>query len=546
MGLASGLSMVAMHQIITAFSMSFMIADVESFEQLPSYLRALIPLTASLILILIFIILPAKFHSLGVIYVMEQLNHHKGNLSIRKAFVQFLSAIIGLIGGLSIGKEGPAVHIGSTFGSKVAEYGRLTLQSKETLIACGAAGAISAAFQTPLSGILFTLEVIFLGYQTITILPVILSSVTAMAISQWLLGPISLFHFDGSTDFIFNLDNFGALLVLSIGVALLAGIFYRIQKALWSYHSTHVAWRFLVVGIVTALCAFFVPETLGIGYDSLEKLLAGESLTNLIIVILLLKIFLTALSTGLGIPGGLIGPSFIIGSFAGIQVALWYFTNPSIELISLFALLGMATMMSTILQAPLAGLIGIIEIYHSSSIILPAMFVIGIACVFARTVLKQNSVFVERLKKQRLYIKTPHERLWQYQDIDILTQPLERISTLVSWSQIEKLQLSMIEYAIIQREAYFALVKVESITDLLKMSDNNDLKNNKDNEQEFIDLLNVLDSMIIQLFTKAESLENAAKHLTLSDTPFVLIEGSHNSEIRLLKRQHFDQFLLKR
>jgi H+/Cl- antiporter ClcA len=398
--------MVVLHWLLNLPVHVLMGGDSEGFEDLPLLLRVLFPLTACLILIFLMHYLPKKWQKVGVPYVIERLNYHKGNLPIMNAVVQFITAGIGLMGGLSIGKEGPAVHVGATFGSRIALRLGLAQNHVEVLVACGVAGAISAAFQTPLAGVLFALEVIFLEYQIAIILPVILSAVFSMAVSHWLLGPITLFSFDRVAVLVLNSDTIFALALLSLAIALLAGVFYRTQQMLWQVNSWPLAWRFLIVGILTALCGAFIPEVLGAGYDSVEHLLSGEMLTNVLLLVLLVKVLLTACSIGLGIPGGMIGPTFVMGGLTGIQIALWSFSGQvDLELISLFALLGMAAMMSTSFQAPLTGLIAIVEMTHSPEIVLPAMLVIASSCVITRVAFKQDSIFVERLNSLGLHSK---------------------------------------------------------------------------------------------------------------------------------------------
>jgi len=405
-GVACALSMVVLHWLLDLPAHLLMGGNSEGFEGLSLELRILFPLVSCLLLILFMHYLPKKWHKVGVPYVIERLNYHKGNLPMMNAVVQFITAGIGLMGGLSIGKEGPAVHVGATFGSRMALRLGLSQNHVEVLVACGVAGAISAAFQTPLAGVLFALEVIFLEYQIAIVLPVILSAVFSMAVSHALLGPLTLFSFDRISVLVLNPNTLFSLTLLSLAVALLAGLFYRTQQVLWRVNHWPLAWRFSIVGVLTAVCAAFIPEVLGAGYDSLEHLIMGASLTNLLIIVLLAKVLLTAISIGLGIPGGMIGPTFVMGGLTGIQVALWSLSGEiNLEMISLFALLGMAAMMSTSFQAPLTGLIAIVEMTHSPQIVLPAMLVIATSCVITRVAFKQDSIFVERLNSLGLHSK---------------------------------------------------------------------------------------------------------------------------------------------
>ncbi len=165
--------------------------DFDTFESLPVEWRVGLSLLACIVLALVFTLLPSRLHKVGVPYVVERLNYHNGNLPLWNGVVQFFTAAIGLIGGLSIGKEGPAVHLGATLGGYLAEKAKLPQYGVETLLACGVAGAISAIFQTPLAGVLFAFEVIFLEYRQRYVLPVLLSSVVGdvgESLSNWAFG----------------------------------------------------------------------------------------------------------------------------------------------------------------------------------------------------------------------------------------------------------------------------------------------------------------------------------------------------------------------
>ena len=182
-----------------------------------------------------------EMYTLGLESIKEKClkkttNYHHGNLPVWNAVVQFFSAAIGLAGGLSIGKEGPAVHLGATLGGYLAEKAKLPQYGVETLLACGVAGAISAIFQTPLAGVLFAFEVIFLEYRQRYVLPVLLSSVIATLVSHFFIGPLDIFSVESISSVLLSIDLFFACSVLVIFIVLLSALFLHTQLHALVHH----------------------------------------------------------------------------------------------------------------------------------------------------------------------------------------------------------------------------------------------------------------------------------------------------------------------
>ncbi|HCW88494.1 MAG TPA: chloride channel protein, partial [Marinobacter sp.] len=136
--------------------------ESEAFEQLDWITRGLLPLSGALALGLLLQRLALQDRKVGVVHVMERLNYHQGYLTVRSALVQFFSGVITVITGQSAGREGPAVHLGAAFSSLMGQWMRLPNNSIRTLVACGCAAAISASFNTPISGVIFAMEVVMM------------------------------------------------------------------------------------------------------------------------------------------------------------------------------------------------------------------------------------------------------------------------------------------------------------------------------------------------------------------------------------------------
>lgn len=136
----------------------------ESFEELDILTRAILPLAGAVALGLLMHNLATHDRKVGIVHVMERLNYHQGYISVRSALVQFATGVSTVVTGQSAGREGPAVHLGAAISSLMGQWMRLPNNSIRTLVACGCAAAISASFNTPISGVIFAMEVVMMEY----------------------------------------------------------------------------------------------------------------------------------------------------------------------------------------------------------------------------------------------------------------------------------------------------------------------------------------------------------------------------------------------
>lgn len=544
-GLLSGLLMAFFYAVIYLPTRYLIDADFDSFESLPVAWRVGLSLASCIVLALFFTLLPNRLHKVGVPYVVERLNYHHGNLPVWNAVVQFFSAAIGLAGGLSIGKEGPAVHLGATLGGYLAEKAKLPQYGVETLLACGVAGAISAIFQTPLAGVLFAFEVIFLEYRQRYVLPVLLSSVIATLVSHFFIGPLDIFSIENISSVLLSTDLFFACFVLVVFIVLLSALFLHTQKSLWRFSGVSIWWRFLLVAIATALAAIYLPESLGSGYLSLSRLLSGDLVLYSLLLLIVIKTVLTAFTIGLGVPGGMIGPTFIIGGLAGVQVALVFDNN--VADVALFALLGMAAMMAACFQAPLTALVAIIEMTHSSAAIVPALFVIVFACLLMRVFFHQESVFVERLSFMGMSSTiSPFQRYLRHHTVRPVAEDVLLLPKQVPIEQVKDLASSMIDYVVFEIGNEYRLVRRISVLDTLNALDQGpQLWLVAEGDRVKMDLSLALESTLVPLIDEPSSLEVMLDWFQQYGLPEVLVAVADTSSFSLVSRHHLDQFLLK-
>ncbi|MEQ8662942.1 MAG: chloride channel protein [Gammaproteobacteria bacterium] len=403
LGLASGL---AAGTIIVAFR--FSVSGVQSlymhglpseaFEWLETWLRVLVPTVGGLVLGIGYALLTPRTRTVGVVHVLERLHYHQGHMPWRNLATQFVGGALALASGQSVGREAPSVHLGAAVASLMARRLLLPNNAVRTLVACGAAAAIAASFNTPLAGVVFAMEVIMAEYTIAGFVPVILAAVAATAITRAVYGDDTAF-----TVPLLGLASLWELVwIVAMGVLIgigAAGFIATIRGLGRLGDRVPVALRFTLVGFLVGIVGIVVPEVLGLGYDTVGQTLAGQLGLAAMASVFLAKFAASALCIAARMPGGLIGPTVVLGSLAGGCFAALVAPLPGVTTAgAMYAMLGMAAMMGAVLQAPLAALLALLEMTGNPHIILPAMLAVVSAALTARIGFGQESVFTLMLR----------------------------------------------------------------------------------------------------------------------------------------------------
>jgi H+/Cl- antiporter ClcA len=366
----------------------------ENYEGLPPLLRLTLPIAGGLLLGLVFTRLAKGEYVLGIARVMERLIYHQGFLSLRSFLLQFFGAAIAIISGHSVGREGPHVYLGAASGSLLGQNLSLPNNSIRTLVGCGTAAGISASFDTPLAGVIFALEVVMMEYTLVSFIPIILAAVSANS--------LSLLVFDGERAFDVGMMELGSLheltfiLLLGIAAGVAASAYVHLIDKISERSQSIPFWiRTTLAGALVGLIALWVPQVMGIGYDTVNTIMLGEMGLGLLLLLLVAKLLATSTSIGLGIPGGTIGPTLFIGAAVGGIIAplpgmLFEgdVSNPAV-----YVLIGMGAVMGAALQGPLAALTAVIELAHNPEIIMPSMLAIVIASLISSELFGKSSMF---------------------------------------------------------------------------------------------------------------------------------------------------------
>jgi CIC family chloride channel protein len=417
-GLLSG-GVIVLFRMLVEFCQGLLLSgsDMEYYEGLPPELRLVLPVAGGLLIGLLWQALKPDIRGVGIIHVMERLAYYQGRLPWRNAVAQFIGAALSIISGHSVGREGPSVHLGATSGSLLGQWLHLPNNINRTLAACGIAAAIAASFNTPLAGVIFAMEVVMMEYSLVSFAPVILSAVTATTLTRIVFGNIPVFDIPAMQ--LGSLMELPYVLLMGIVLGTMAAMFIHVlERTTRLTDSWSIWWRFTLAGLCVGLVALVVPEVMGIGYDTVNQALLGQLGLLLLATVAIAKLFATAIGLGLGLPGGLIGPTIVIGATTGGAMGILADSWQPGDIASpaFYALIGLGTMMGATLQAPLAALTAILELTSNPNIILPGMLALITAGLVSREVFGMDSVYLMLMRARGLdYRNNP------------LTQTLHRI-----------------------------------------------------------------------------------------------------------------------
>jgi len=316
----------------------------------------------------------------GVPEVIYSVSKRGGLLRLRSIYSHLVASLLTIASGGSAGPEAPVVVSGSSIGSNIASFFRLKDRQRVVLVGCGAAAAIGAIFNAPVAGIAFALEAILGEWTPVNVIPIAISSVVGTEVSRLLQGnqiPFQnrLFSIAGP-DIIACL---GLAVFTAFGSVLLMRMLKSVEKK--SKFLIHYEWiRAGAGGLIVGIIALLLPEVLGEGYEIIRTIIEQKFPPGLYIIglIIIAKIAATSLTVGSGRAGGLFAPCLVIGSFIGLFYQRFLVgVLPSVSWAgeSYFALLGMAGLISSVMQAPMTGIFLIAEITGSYQVLVSVVLV---------------------------------------------------------------------------------------------------------------------------------------------------------------------------
>jgi CIC family chloride channel protein len=313
----------------------------------------------------------------GIPQTRAALFMHDGRISLRSVLGKFACCSISLASGIPLGREGPAIYMGSGLASVIAQRLGLSRLQVRSLIPVGGAAALAAAFNTPIAAVLFALEEIMGDLHAPVLGSVVLASATSWMVLHLVLGDSPLFHVPGYH--LVSPWELGAYAVLGIVGGLASVAFVKLLlwlRARFEKLPRASLWIQPVAGGLTVgLIGYFSPQVLGVGYDQVERVLNGDIILKVVVILAALKIIATSVAYASGNAGGVFGPSLFIGAMVGASVgAVAHLLFPTLTAgPGAYALVGMGAAFAGIIRTPLTSVIMIFELTRDYTIIVPLM-----------------------------------------------------------------------------------------------------------------------------------------------------------------------------
>ena len=356
----------------------------------------------------------------GVTRVLYSISQNKSRLKPHNMYTSLVASSITIGFGGSVGAEGPIVYTGAAIGSNLGQAFRLSPRVLMILVGCGAAAGIAGIFKAPIAGMLFTLEVLMLDLTTVTVMPLLISSITAASVAYIFTGYDLEFFFVQSEPFI--VERLPYFIGLGIMCGLVSLYFTRVVFAMETLFKKHLIlpWRKTLVGcVILATLVFLFPPLYGEGYGAINSLLNGDPgsivdgsifygdranamfIVLYIGMIILLKAFATSATNGAGGVGGTFAPSLYVGCMTGFFFA-YLLNNLGLGLdlsVKNFALMGMAGVMSGVMHAPLMGIFLTAEMTGGYQLFLPLLVVSAISYGTIK-IFEPYSIYTMRLARR--------------------------------------------------------------------------------------------------------------------------------------------------
>jgi CIC family chloride channel protein len=360
---------------------------LEVIESVPWYMRVAIPAIGGLIVgpIVYFFAREAKGH--GVPEVMYAVALKQGIIRKRIVFIKTLVSAVCIGTGGSVGREGPIVQIGSAVGSTLGQLFNVSSNRMRTMVGCGAAAGIAATFNAPIAGSIFALEIILGEFEIASFSPIIISAVSATAISRHYLGDIPAFILP---EYILHSPlEFPLYAVLGIVCALVAVgftlILYRSEDA-WDSIKFPEYLKAVLGGLIMGTMGLVFPQVLGVGYGAIDLALMVKLSWWFMGLLVLFKILATSITIGSGGSGGIFAPSLFMGAMAGGAFgSVVNYLFPSVAASpGAYAVVGMGAVVAATTHGPLQAILIIFEMTGDYKIILPLMITCIISCLIAR------------------------------------------------------------------------------------------------------------------------------------------------------------------
>jgi CIC family chloride channel protein len=361
------------------------------------YRLLFVPVAVGLVVAaLVQLVFPAARGS-GINQTKAALYIYNGYISFKTVIGKFITSALSIGGGFSLGPEDPSLQIGAGVASMVSRRLNLSRERLRMFAPIGAAAGLAAAFNAPISAILFVVEEVIGRWSAVVLGSIVLSAISSVVVARWFWGPQPMFRIPSVT-----LQGPQELLAYAVlGVA--GGVASLILSKALGYARPRLRqlprWTFYcqpaIAGLMVGAIAFFgAPQVMGPGYDVIDQAMHGQFTWKFLLALVLLKIVATTVSFASGTPGGMFAPTLFIGAMLGASIGTWekvFFPHFPISVGS-YALVGMGVLFAAFLRVPLTSVFMVLEVSGNYSIVLPVILANTIAYLVSRS-LQPSPIF---------------------------------------------------------------------------------------------------------------------------------------------------------
>ena len=410
-GVLAGFSAIGIRFLIKEISaLSFHGAGniLENIMNTSWYWILIIPAIGGIVVgpIIYFLAPEAKGH--GVPEVMQALLLKGGNIRARVAFIKTIASSISIGTGGSVGREGPIIQIGSSIGSMLGQFLRVPSKRLKTLVGCGAAAGIAAAFNAPIAGALFAVEIILMDFAIAQFSPIVIASVMATVVSHTFTGEFAAFEVPKYQ--LVAPQEIGFYFILGALAGVVSYLFIKLlywcedlfdnKMKLPEYVNPAIG------GLLVGAIALLFPQIMGVGYDTINVALYGKMVWYLAVALIFAKILATSITLGSGGSGGIFAPSLFMGAMLG------YFFGYGVHSLfptitatpGAYALVAMGGLVAGTTRAPITAIIIVFELTNDYRIILPLMVTCIISLILSSR-LTRESIYTLKLLLRNIGIK---------------------------------------------------------------------------------------------------------------------------------------------
>lgn len=386
-------------------------------DEYHNYLYILYPMVGILIVVLFIKYIVKQRVGHGIPSVLYAISKSNGIIKRHNMFSSIISSALTVGFGGSVGLEGPTVATGAALGSNLGRFLHLNSKQIVLLLGCACSGAMAAIFKAPIAAVVFALEVIMLDLTMASLVPLLISSVSAALTAYLLMGQNVLYAFEVTDSF--KLTQTHLFILLGIFTGLLSVYFTRMYMFIGSIFDKFGSWykKLLIGGAALGGLLFFFPSLYGEGYEVINACLKGDysHLFNnsifygqgenmmwiliMFLVVILMKVIATSVTFGAGGIGGIFAPSLFIGANAGLLFSKGMNYLGMDLSVRNFALVGMAGTIAGIIHAPLTSIFLIAEITGGYQLFMPLMITATVSYATMR-IFESNSVYTIQLAKR--------------------------------------------------------------------------------------------------------------------------------------------------